>query len=81
MQSRITKFVTDNSSISPERYNELALNTDELVMDIGTILDGKEAVGEGLIDSVGTLRDAVACLHKMIDTAKSKEKKKKAKAK
>ena len=80
MQRRITKFVTDNSSIRPERYNELALNTDELVMDIGTILDGEDAVKEGLIDSVGTLRDAAACLYKMIAAAKSKEKKKKAKA-
>lgn len=71
MQRRITSFVTRNSAISPERYNELALNTDELVMDIGTILDGEEAVSEGLIDSVGTLDDAFSALFTMIDESRS----------
>ncbi len=75
MQRRITTFVTDNSSIDPETYNELALNTDELVMDIGTILDGQEAVDAGLIDNIGTLHDALSALYKMIDKAKGKKKK------
>ena len=75
MQRRITTFVTDNSSIEPERYNELAMNTDELVMDIGTILDGQDAVDEGLIDSIGTLNDALSALHRMIDKSKGKRKK------
>lgn len=76
MQRRITTFVTDNSSIAPEKYNELAMNTDELVMDIGTILDGQEAVETGLIDEIGTLNDALSALHRMIDKAKGKKKKK-----
>ncbi len=76
MQQRITGFVTDHSSISPERYNELALNTDELVMDIGSILDGTDAVEEGLIDSIGSLSDAVSTLYTMIGKAKAKQKKK-----
>ncbi len=67
MQDRITTFVSDNSGISKERYNELVLNTGELVMDIGTILEGQEAVDEGLIDSVGSLSDAMDCLYQMID--------------
>ncbi len=67
MQDRITTFVADNSNISKERYNELVLNTGELVLDIGTILEGQEAVDEGLIDSVGTLSDAMNCLYDMID--------------
>lgn len=75
MQRRITDFVTENSSISSERYNELAMNTDELVMDIGTILDGEDAVSEGLIDSIGTLADAVASLFGMIDKEKGKKRK------
>lgn len=66
MQDRITTFVSDNSNISKERYNELVLNTGELVLDIGTILEGQEAVDEGLIDSVGTLSEAMDCLYKMI---------------
>ncbi|MDO5123756.1 MAG: ATP-dependent Clp protease proteolytic subunit [Eubacteriales bacterium] len=67
MQDRITTFVSDNSNISKERYNQLVLNTGELVMDIGTILEGQEAVDEGLIDSVGSLSDAIDCLYEMIE--------------
>lgn len=67
MQDRITTFVSDNSNISKARYNELVLNTGELVLDIGTILEGQEAVDEGLIDSVGTLSEAMDCLYSMID--------------
>lgn len=76
MQQRITGFVTAHSNISAERYNELALNTDELVMDIGTILDGEDAVKEGLIDSIGDLSNAVNALYKMIDRVREREAKK-----
>ncbi len=67
MQDRITRFVTQNSKISPERFLELSMNTQELVMDLGTVLDGEEAVAEGLIDSLGSLSDAIDCLYGMID--------------
>ena len=77
MQQRITGFVTEHSHISAERYNRLAMNTDELVMDIGTILDGTEAVQEGLIDSIGDLNDAVRALYKMIEKNKRLSKKRK----
>lgn len=69
MQQRITNFVTAHSRITAERYNQLALNTGELVMDIGTILDGKSAVQEGLIDRLGSLSDAVTALYHLIDKA------------
>ena len=68
MQDRITTFVSDNSNISKGRYNELVLNTGELVLDIGTILEGQEAVDEGLIDSLGTLSDAMDALYEMIQS-------------
>ena len=56
------------------------MNTQELVLDVGTILEGEEAVDEGLIDEVGTVRDALDCLYKMIDKNKSaKQSKKKSK--
>ena len=67
MQERITQFVSKNSGMSPERFKELAMNTKELVMDVGTVLDGKAAVSEGLIDSLGSLSDAINCLYDMID--------------
>ena len=66
MQERIIRFTTDNSHISPEKYRELVLSTDEMTTDIGTVLEGKEAVECGLIDSVGTLRDATDALYEMI---------------
>lgn len=67
MQERITSFVTSNSKMSPERFLELSRNTDQLVMDIGTVLDGEQAVSEGLIDRLGSLSDAVECLYEMIE--------------
>ena len=76
MQERITRFVTSNSHISSQRFYELAMNTQELVMDVGTVLDGADAVEEGLIDSLGSLSDALSCLYRMIDGEKKKEKKK-----
>ena len=47
-------------------------------MDIGTVLDGKDAVDEGLIDYLGNLSDALSCLYGIIDKIKgNKEKKQK----
>ncbi len=66
MQDRITTFVAENSNITKDRYNQLVLNTGELVMDIGTILEGEEAVEEGLIDEVGTVSDAIDALYDLI---------------
>ena len=79
MQDRITTFVADNSNISKERYNQLVLNTGELVMDIGTILEGEEAVEEGLIDSVGTVSDAIDALYALIKESRQKPKKSRSK--
>ncbi len=82
MQDRITNFVTQNSNITKERFTSLSRNTRELVMDVGTVLDGPDAVEEGLIDSLGSLSDAIDCLEKMIDRGRKrkngKPKKKKA---
>lgn len=77
MQERINNFVADNSKISAERYNTLAMNTGELVLDVGTILDGKQAVKEGLIDEIGSLSDAMCCLYDMISDYKNNKKNKK----
>ena len=68
MQDRITNFVVENSAITKERYNELVLNTGELVTDVGTILEGEDAVAEGLIDEIGTVSDAVEALYGMINS-------------
>lgn len=70
MQERITRFVTSNSKMKPERFKELMMERDELVLDVGTVLEGKAAVKEGLIDSLGSLSDAVKCLYKLIEKEK-----------
>lgn len=67
MQERITGFVCRNSKIRPERFLELSRNIGELVTDIGTVLDGEQAVSEGLIDQLGSLSDAIDCLYQMIE--------------
>ena len=71
MQERIVRFVCENSEMSPEKFRSLMLATGELVMDVGTVLDGEEAVKGGLIDSLGSLSDALDCLEKMINENKT----------
>ncbi len=73
MQDRIVGFVTQNSGITEERFTELMMTTGELAMDVGTVLNGKDAVAEGLIDELGGLSDAIQCLYAMIDEAESGE--------
>lgn len=63
MQARVTDFVTAHSRIRAERYRALMNNTEQLANDVGTILSGREAVEEGLIDAIGTLSDALSWLH------------------
>ncbi len=67
MQERIVKFVSQNSKIEPKRFRELMMATGELVMDVGTVLDGENAVKEGLIDSIGNLKDAMSYLYSKIE--------------
>ncbi len=67
MQERITNFVTANSHITPQKFRSLMMKNGELVMDIGTVLDGEAAVRAGLIDSLGTLKDAIEKLYSLID--------------
>lgn len=70
-QDRITRFLSSHSNISQERIEQLMLNPTELVKDVGTLLEGEDAVREGLIDAVGGMSDALGKLHEMIDENKS----------
>lgn len=69
MQDRISNFVCRNSGISAQRFKELMMNTGELTMDMGTVIDGETAVNEGLIDRLGGLSDAIEELYKLIETS------------
>ncbi len=62
MEDRVLNFITRNCSVSKERFKEMMLNTQELVSDFGTVLDGKQAVEEGIIDEIGSLSDALSFL-------------------
>ena len=68
MQQRITGFVTRHSHISAARFTELMMHTGELVMDVGSVLDGESAVQEGLIDELGGLSDAMRFLYQSIES-------------
>ena len=50
-----------------ERIEELMLNTSQLVKDVGTMLEGEDAVKEGLIDETGGIREALKKLYEMIE--------------
>ena len=63
MQARITAFVTAHSGISEERFVHFLSDATQLANDVGSILTGQEAVSAGLIDTVGTLADALKYLH------------------
>ena len=57
----------------PGENRRLMLNPTELVKDVGTLLEGKEAVKEGLIDEVGGMSEALNKLHEMIDQSRQKK--------
>ena len=66
-QDRITRFISEHSHISQKRLEELMLDNTQLVKDVGTMLEGEEAVREGMIDEVGGISQAMNKLHEMID--------------
>lgn len=74
MQDRIISFVTSNSGISEADFRRLMMNTEELVMDVGSVVDGEKAVSLGLIDEVGGLGDAMDCLYSMIESSEKRYK-------
>ena len=72
MQDRIVRFITRNSRIPEEELRRLTMNTGELVLDVGTVLEGEKAVELGLIDSLGSLGDAMDSLYGMIENTEKR---------
>lgn len=66
MQRRIVRFICDHSHASVEKINELMMRPDEMATDVGSIIEGREAVEYGIIDAVGGLSDAIGALREMI---------------
>ncbi len=73
MQNRILNFISDHSRISVERLKEFMMCPDQLATDVGTVLDGQEAVACGLIDEVGGLDRALAVLREMIEKRRERK--------
>ena len=72
-QDRITKFISSHSRITQERLEELMLDSTQLVKDVGTMLEGQDAVREGIIDEVGGISQALKKLHSMIEGDQKKD--------
>lgn len=67
MQDRVIRFIVRHSQIREERLRQLMFRMGELTRDVGTVLVGKEAVEEGLIQEVGGLSAAMEKLRSLID--------------
>ena len=72
MQDRIIGFISSHCRAKNARLEELMMNTQMLTKDLGTILVGKQAVDEGIIDAVGGISDAFSKLYELIDKEKCK---------
>ena len=66
MQNRIVRFVTEHSNVPEATFRKMMTDTDTLANDIGTLLEGEDAVKCGLIDEVGGLKEAIAALHTLM---------------
>ena len=65
MQKRISEFICRHSSVRPEVLEELMMKPDMLATDVGSIVEGREAVAHGIIDEIGGLAEALEALRKM----------------
>ena len=74
IQERIIRFVAKNSHIKPEKFRELMLKSGDMSNDVGSVVYGEEAVALGLMDQVGTLRDALEALYGMMKKQQEHEK-------
>lgn len=70
IQEQIVEFVSHNSKIAKQEFEQYMMATGEMATDVGTILYGREAVASGLIDKLGSLSDALSELHHMVDQRK-----------
>lgn len=76
IQEQIVDFVTQNSRIQREKFLEYMMATGEIATDVGTVLYGPEAVASGLMDRLGSLSDALECLHRQVEQSRKRTTKK-----
>lgn len=73
MQERVSRFVTEHSRITEQKFRDLMLRTGDLARDIGTNVVGKDAVAYGLIDGIGGLGEAMKKLNELIEDYRRKK--------
>lgn len=66
IQDRILNFIAVHSETEKDKLEELMMNTSMLSKDLGTVLVGKEAVENGLVQEVGGIRQALVKLQEMM---------------
>ncbi|MBE6584834.1 MAG: peptidase S14 [Ruminococcaceae bacterium] len=66
MQKRIINFICDHSRAEKDKIYELMMRPDMIATDVGSIIEGREAVEYGLIDEIGGLDRALEALREMI---------------
>ena len=71
MQERILRFIADHSRADINHLRELMMKPDEMATDMGSILDGREAVEAGIIHRIGGLSDALDALREQIAANKA----------
>ena len=73
MQKRIVDFICKHSHADKDKIYELMMRPDMIATDVGSIIEGREAVEYGIIDEVGGLDSALAALREMISNNKNKD--------
>ena len=66
IQDRILSFVCSHCDIPKTRLEELMLETEFLTKDVGSVLVGKQAVKEGIINEVGGIKEAYDKLKQLV---------------
>ncbi len=67
IQDRILMFVEEHTGVAKSRLEGMMIRQGMMVKDLGTILVGKRAVEEGLIDETGGISEALFWLHQEIE--------------
>lgn len=73
MQERILRFIADHSQADIDHLRDMMMKPDQIATDMGTIIDGREAVDAGIIDRIGGLSDALQALREQIKAKEKRE--------
>jgi ATP-dependent protease ClpP protease subunit len=74
MQKRIVEFICSHSKAHADVIQELMMRPDQIATDCGSVIEGREAVEYGIIDELGGLDSALACLRSLCQKQSKKQK-------